>query len=1046
MSSIVEKSIKKPLLIIVIFIILTIGGALCYTLLNLNLLPNMEVPTMTVVTAYPGAGASEVETSVTKKVEDALSTLENLKSITSTSRENVSIIVVMLNEGTDIDKSVQNAQRKINAIRSDLPKDILDPSVDKISIDEIPILNVAISSSLPGTDFFNLIEDRIQPRLAKIEGIASIDIAGGNKREIKVNIDAEKLKSYNLSILQVQQAIQTANMEIPAGNIEDREATYSVRLAAKYSNLDDIRNTVIMNTPDGGSVKVKDVAEVEDGIADYQMINRIDALDAVGLSVVKQNDANAVKVAGEVKKELAAMEKEYASDNLKFTIANDTSVYTKSAANGVITDLILAIIIVAFVCFIFLHNIRSAIMIMIAVPLSIIPTFIVLYATGCSLNMMSLMALSLVVGILVDDSIVVIENMYHHMEMGKTKWRAALDGCSQLIFTVTAITLVLVVVFLPLLITGGIIGDILKEFAIPIVASVSFSLLVSFTVTPLLMSRFGKLSDETRPTLSARFSRMMEKLFNSLKDAYGRTLTKALKHKTVILLATAVLLAGSFCLLGYGFIGTEFTPKSDQNTFTVNLDMNPQVTLYQNNQITKQVEELLLGKPEIVRVYTNVGSTGSSIGNSSKNNATSISVEMVDRTQRNIDVFDYSEQIKNEIMQIPGVRARVKTGGTGSEPIQLVVQGADYNKIEEFATMLLDVVKNTPGTSDVRFSIDDPRQEVQIKLNRDRMQQMGLSSSDVGAALRLALAGNDDSKFSDGNFEFDIRISVDNFDRTKAEDISRLTILNKKGELIELGQIADISYGPGPAMLERTDRISSITVKSNVTGRSSGTVGDEILTAIDGKIPEGVTIKKGGMMEMQSDAFVNLALSFLAAIILIYLIMVVLYDSLIHPIVVLVSVPLSMIGALAALALTMNDLNIFSIIGLIVLIGLVTKNSILLVDFTNEGIRERGLSTFAALVEAGRERLRPILMTAFSTVMGMIPMAVAAGNGAEIKNGMAWVIIGGMLSSMLLTLFVVPVVYYIFDRIAAKSRRHKRNKLVEKVKEKWLLQETQMRA
>ncbi|MCL2132666.1 MAG: efflux RND transporter permease subunit, partial [Lentimicrobiaceae bacterium] len=529
--NIVETSIKKPLIIGVIFTVLTLGGLLCYNLLNLNLLPKIDVPVITVVTIYPGAGASEVETSVTKKIEDALSSLENLDKVNSISREGVSIVAVIFNENADINRSVQDATRKINAIKSNLPKEILDPSIDKISIDDQPILRIAAFSSLPSTEFYKLMEDRIQPRLSKLQGVAMVNMSGGSEREIEVNINEEKLKTYNLSILQVLQAIQTANMEIPAGNIETADITYSVRLAAKYTNLDELRNTVILSIPNGGEIRVKDVAEVKDGVAKATFINRIDGKDAIALTVMKQSDANAVQVADFVKEELAAIEKEYAGNNVKFEIATDDSVFTRASANAVVFDLFLAILIVAVICFIFLHNIRSALIIMVAVPLSIIPAFIALYAMGFSLNMMSLLALSLVVGILVDDSIVVIENMYHYLERGKSKREAALDGCRQIMFTVMAITLVIVVVFLPLAISGGLIGNILKEFAIPIIAATLTSLLVSFTVTPLLMSRFGKLSDDTRPTLSARFSRSVEKTFESIKNFYVRILSFGLKHK-----------------------------------------------------------------------------------------------------------------------------------------------------------------------------------------------------------------------------------------------------------------------------------------------------------------------------------------------------------------------------------------------------------------------------------------------------------------------------------------------------------------------------------
>ena len=1038
MASIVETSIKKPLVVIVVFAALTLGGVLCYNALNLNLMPKFDLPYVMVQTVYPGAGAAEVETSVTKKIEDALSTLENLKEITSTSVEGVSIVVVAMNENADANLAIQEAQRKISAIKLYLPEEILEPSINKIALDEMPVLNVAASSSLPPTEFYKLVEDRIQPRLAKIPGVGAVNLTGGSSREIRVNVNAEKLRAYNLSILQVLQAIQTANLDIPAGNIENTEAVYSVRLAAKYTSLTQLLNTVITILPNGGKVKILDVAEVEDGIAEQTFINRIDGKDAIGLSVQKQSDANAVNICDMAKAELAAIEKEYAQHNVKFEIAKDDSVYTRASANAVVVDLILAIIIVAFVCFVFLHNLRSAMIVMIAVPLSIIPAFIALYVLGYSLNLMSLMALSLVVGILVDDSIVVIENMFRHLEMGKTKLQAALDGCRQIIFTVMAITTVIVIVFLPLAVMGGIVGNILKEFAMPIMVATGCSLLVSFTVTPLLMSRFGKLSEHTdKKSIADRVSQAIEQMYDTLSNLYVQILKISLRRKLIVFFATAFLVISSFALIPTGFIGFEFMPQSDQGELYISLDMNPQISTYQNNQITMLAEKIISSRPEVERVYANVGSSGQGmIQVSGKSNATYINVRLVHKNQRSISSADMAEELKNEIMnEIPGVRARAGVASMGGPPgasIQFKVQGAEFSKVEETAYMLLDVFRNIPGIIDAKFSTDDPQQEVQVNLDREKMATLGLAVSDVGATLRTALNGNNDSKYRDGNYEYDIRISVDNFDKTKPEDVARLTFLNKRGELIELNQFAEIRYGLGPSALTRTDRISSITVQCNVIGRPIGTVGDEIKSAVAGKVPDGVNIKEAGMLEMQGDTFGNLGLAFLAAIILIYFIMVILYNSLLDPVIVLFSIPLSLVGAFLALALTMNNLTLFSIIGLIVLIGLVAKNAILLVDFTNHMRIEENMSIYDALIEAGRERLRPIMMTTFAMIFGMLPIALASGDGAEIKNGMAWVIIGGLTSSMLLTLIVVPVVYYIFHRILEKAQTRKKNRLEQK--------------
>ncbi|MDR2963417.1 MAG: efflux RND transporter permease subunit [Bacteroidales bacterium] len=1029
MPNIIESSIKRPLVVVVIFTLLTLGGVLCYNLLNLNLLPSIDVPVISIVTAYPGAGAAEVETSVTRHIEDAVSSLENLSQLSSTSREGVSIVVIRFRQQADIDRSVQEAQRRINAIRAALPRDILDPSIDKISLEDQPILRIAAFSTMLATEFHSLVEERIQPRLAKLPGVAVVNVSGGSEREIAVNIDAERLKSYNISIVQVFQAIQNANVEIPAGSIETKDDVFTVRLAAKFTDLDQLRRTVIVSSPALGEVSVSDIAEVHDGVARPSFINRINGQEAIGLTIQRQTDANTVRVSDLVKAELQSIEHEYAADGVRFEITNDDSIFVRAAANAVVFDLMLAIFIVSIVCFVFLHNLRSALIIMVTVPLSIVPAFIALYVMGYSLNMMSLLALSLVVCILVDDSIVIVENIYLHLEMGKSKLQAAIDGCKQIMFAVVAMSCVVIVVIMPLAVTQGMIGNVLREFAVPIIVCTLVSLLASFILTPLLMARFGKYSNNKGRSLVARFSRVFERGFESVRSFYVSVLTFGLRHKVVVILGTFALLVASLSLFPLGLIGFAFTPEIDDGSFMIQMEMSPQTTLYANNLQTMEVEKLLLSRPEVKNVFTAVGSNGQSlIATGSINNATAISVELIDKSKRDISTSDFARTIQHEINQIAGIRARIITGN--NDPIQLIVQGADYAHVEAAAARLLEIVRSTPGTADARLSIDDPHQEVQISLNRERMAALALSPADVGIALRMSLAGNTDLKYSEGDFEYTIRVAIDDFDKTKLEDIARLTFVNNRGEIIELNQFATLAYGMGPSMLERTDRIASITVRSNVVNRPVGTVGSEITAAMQGQFPEGITIVPSGALEQQADAFGSLGIAFLAAIVLIYLIMVILYNSLIDPLVVLVSVPLAMIGAFFALALTLSPMTIFSIIGLIVLIAEVSKNAILLIDFAKTIRKEQGIDIFDALVEAGKERLRPILMTCISTICGMLPIALAIDSGAELKNGMAWVIIGGLTSSILLTLVVVPVVYLAVDRV--KSRIFGRKSKLQK--------------
>ncbi|MDP4272893.1 MAG: efflux RND transporter permease subunit [Bacteroidota bacterium] len=1031
--SIIDISVKRPLLVVVLFTILTLLGVVCYSMLNLNLLPKFNASVVSITTIYPGASASEVENSVTKKLEDALSSLENVDDIKSTSQEGFSSIIIELKSNADVDLSIEDAQRKINTIMSTLPSTVKSPILNKFSSDDIPIMQIGATSDMPATKFYKLVDDRIKPSLSKLQGVGQISLSGGTNREIRINVDQEKLKAYKLSILQVLRAIQTANEDFPTGNVENKNSTYTIRLSAKFSSVDELGNTIITTTPAGGKIKVSDVAEVLDGAEDQDQLVRVNNESSIGLQILKQSDANAVAVADQVKKELKTIEKDYASDHVKFFMAYDNSEFTRSSANAVVKDLILAILIVSLVCFLFLHSTRSAMIVMIAVPMSMIPSFIFMYLFGYSLNMMSLMALSLVVGILVDDSIVVMENMYRHMEMGKSKKQAALEGCKQILLTATSITMVIVIVFMPLAISSGLVGKILHEFSMPIIMATLTSLLVSFTFTPMLVSKFGKLQDLNKQTAGMKVSRKLENILDSLKNMYGRGLAYSLEHKKILISITFILLIGAFSLVGTGLIGSAFIPDMDQGEINLTLEMEPQTTVYQNNLLTQKVEDMIMKKPEVENVFTVVGASTNRLSSQGKKNITQISIKLVDKEKRIISSEKFALLIKKEVSKLPGIKVTANTSNSSTSPIQIIVKGSDLSTVQNTAAMVKQVIKNTPGSTDVNYSIADPQPEIQIKLDRDKMSELGLSVADVGMTLQTALAGNDDSKYREGSYEYDIKVMLDKFDKSKVDDVNKLSFVNSKGQLIELNQFASVSQTMGASMLERYNRITSITVNSNVSGRPVGTVGAEIKEKLKNKIPAGITIDYAGNMKQQSDAFGTLAFSMIAAILLVYLIMVALYDSLLYPFVVLFSIPLAAIGALLALALTMDTLNIFSIVGMITLIGLVAKNAILLVDFTNH-LKEEGLPVKQALIEAGRERLRPILMTTMAMVFGMLPIALAQGSGSEIKSGMAWVIIGGLISSLLLTLIIVPVVYLILENIKNKVNRfrHRHQKVTLK--------------
>lgn len=1020
MSSITKIAIKRPSLIIVFFTVLSVLGLISYSRLSYELIPKFDAPLVFISTVYPGASPGEVENNVTKKVEDAVSSLEGITSIRSTSFESVSTIVLEFKQGTDVNISLQDAQRKLSAAESTLPEDAEAPVLSKFSSGEFPIMNIGATGDLPPTQLYDLLKQRVKPVLSRVDGVGQVTLVGGQEREIKVLVNRDRLQSYGLSLLQLVQAVQQANLEFPTGKIKSEDAQILVRLSGKLLDLEDLRRLVIANSPRTGSpVRMSDVAEIRDEPKEAQDINRLNGVSSIGLIIQKQTDANSVAVSDGIKKEMTRLEEEFKDQNLQFKIASNSSDFTLEAVDAVVHDIGLAVVLVALVMLVFLHSLRNSLIVMVAIPASLVATFIGMYIFGFTLNLMTLLAMSLVIGILVDDSIVVLENIYRHLEMGKSRKKAALDGRNEIGFTALSITLVDVVVFVPLALSGGIVGNIMSQFAWVVVFSTLMSLLVSFTVTPMLASRFSKLEHLSNRNFFGIFFIGFEKMLDRLTSGYGKIVEWSLNHKFIVMMATLVLFLGSFGLVGGGYIGTAFFNQSDQGEFIMKLELPKDATLKETNLAAVSAEQLIRQKNEVVNVFSTIGRTTGLLSQSTPYIA-EINVKMVPKEERKDRADVYAQRLRDELERsLPGVKVNTSQvsffGGADEAPIQIILSSTDLEKAMNYARVVKKEVQATPGTVAVDLSVEEGNPELKVNIDRDKMAELGLNLQTVGATMQTAFTGNSNAKFRDGAFEYDINILLDDFDRKNLDDVAQLSFTNIRGEEVLLEQFASIVQTTGPSKLERKDRVSSVTVNSQVIGRPTGTIGEEIKTRLaKNPPPPGVTIAYDGELKFQAEGFGALGIAFGAAILFVYLIMVALYDNWVYPFVVLFSIPVAIVGALLAMALAMQILDIFSIVGIIMLVGLVGKNAILLVDFTNQ-LKEEGKSTYDALVESGKIRLRPILMTTIAMVFGMLPIALAKGAGAEWKNGLAWALVGGLTSSMLLTLVVVPVVYYLVD-------------------------------
>jgi HAE1 family hydrophobic/amphiphilic exporter-1 len=1057
--SITEISIKRPSLIIVLFTVITVLGVFSFQQLSYELIPKFTAPFVIINTIYPGASPAEVENSVTKIVEDAVSSMENIISIRGTSFESVSSVFVELKDGTNVDIAIADAQRKINAVQAQLPDNAEPPSLTKFAADEFPILSMGVTSSLKSTDFFDLVNDRIKPAISSVQGVGEVRIIGGQEREIQVNVNRQAMEARGLSILQIQQAIGSANLDFPTGKIENPNEQIIIRLAGKFQSVDDLRQLVIASSQQTGApVKLGEIAEVNDGQKDLKSLSRVDGRNAIGLQILKTTDANAVAVADNVLALLDGMDDQYKAENLQFFVANNQTDFTKEAVDAVEHDLLLAIILVAVVMLFFLHSIRNALIVMLSIPTSLVATLIMMYAAGFTLNLMTLLAMSLVVGILVDDSIVVLENIYRHLEQGMSRKKAALLGRNEIAFTALSITLVDVVVFFPIALTSGIVGNIMRSFALVVVFSTLMSLFVSFTLTPMLASRFSRLEQFNNKTIFGLIFNGFEHLLHRLNNAYGRLISRILtpiripyraaavrrltaleaadgrprkKHfnfyLTAILVSigTFILFFSSFSLVSNGYIGSAFIQPGDRGEFILRIELPKDATLQETNLQTLKVEEILRQQKEITSVFTTVGMASGMFGNQSTQYLTEMTMKLVPADQR-VHTDIYAQRVRNLLeKELPGVKVTSAPvsffGGADEDPIWVFVSGADKKAVMEYANKALADIKKVQGTLEAKLSIEEGNPEIRVNVDRDRMAKLGLTMNMVGGTMQTAFNGNTDIQYRAGDKEYDINIRMDNFNRKSIEDISNLTLMNDMGQLIRLSQFAQVEQSTGPNQLERYGRQPSVSIKSKVLGRASGEVGNDIVKILTetNPPPPGIFINYEGDIKNQQQGFGSLGLAFMASILFVYLILVALYNSWTYPLVVVTSF-VGLAGSMLAMALTMSVLDIFSILGIIMMIGLVAKNAILLVDFANQAIAE-GMNVHDALVEAGRTRLRPILMTTIAMAVGFLPIALAKGAGSEWKNGLAWALIGGLISSMFLTLLVAPVSFLIINGLRAKA-------------------------
>ncbi len=1029
--NITEISIKRPSLIIVLFSVLTLLGFIGYKNLSYELMPDFNQPVVVIKTVYPGAEPNEVETSVSRKIEDALSNLEGVDYLVTKSLPNASIIIANLKYGTDLDKTMQDAQRYIDNIRKDLPQDILSPLMSKVSPNDLPIMSISATSNLSSTEFYQKMKDDYLPQIQQIKGVAEITVLGGEEREIQVKINQDKLKLYRISMIQVVEAINKSGLDLPAGKVQTDKESNSVRLTGKFTSLEDIKNVQVAMPVLGSPVYVKDVAVVMDGIKETTSVSRYNGKNGIGLMLKKQGDANAVDVSILVREKFKSIEEQNASAGVAFIIADDSTDNTIAAVNSVMYDLILAIILVSLVMLLFLRSFRNSFIVIVAIPTSLVTAFAVMWLLGYTLNLMTLLAMSLIIGILVDDAVVVLENIQKHLDRGKDKRTAALDGRMEIGFAALSITLVDVVVFLPILFLQVFVADMLKQFSVVVVTSTLTSLMVSFTLTPWLVSRIGKKEDLQPTNFFNRFLLWFEHQLENFTNWYGRQLEWVLSHKLIFTSFVFLLFVMTLGIMKQGIIGKELISTGDQGKFRMALEFDKSTSIHQNNVIAQKIETYIIEQPEVATVFSNVGGPSTGIGSLGVGSAnkTEFTIQLKPKKElKNLPTEAFMKKLREELKtQFTGINYSMAALGLipRSAPIEITLSGSSSNQVMQSGNNLKVMIENIPGADNVRLSVEAGSPEYKIIPDKDKMQRLGLTTAYIGMNLRTAFTGNDDATLTENGTEYPVRIWLDEFSRQNFEDVQQLSIINPMGLPVEVSQFAIVEQGNSPSLLERKDRQPAVTLTSDALGRPSGTVADDVVAYLkENPLPNGIQMTWGSDIKRQNDSFGALGSVLLISFLLIYLIMVALYDDFIYPLVVLLSIPVAGIGAFFALNLSLSNLSLFALLGLIMLMGLVVKNAILIVDFTNQ-LKAEGKFFKEALIIAGKGRMRPILMTTLSMIVGMLPIAMATGTAAEWKNGLAWVIIGGLLSSLILTVFLIPMVYYLVDTAKEKLKNKK---------------------
>jgi len=1022
--SLASFSVKKKVSITMLTLIIVLLGYVSYTKLGVDMMPDLEFPTVSIVTPYNGASSKDIEEMVTKPIEQWITTVSNVKDVKSISKEGMSIINVEFEWGTNLDFAAQDLRETIGMYEKFLPEDVSKPVVIKFDISQFPILMYGVKGKRTLYDLKRIVEDEVAERLNRIDGVASAQVFSPEEREFQVLLNQNKLKKLNISPDMVLNILRAENLNQPAGYIQKGYSEYILRTVGEFENIEQIKRIPVGYTKTGKIVRLSEVADVIDGKKDTRNIARVNEEPGVFFVITKSSGANAVLVANKVKKELERIRKNLPSD-IQFFISMDQSEAITTIAKGTTSNVILGGILVVLLIFIFLSNWRPTVTIIISIPLSIIATFISFYVADYTLNFITLMGLGLGIGMLVDNSVVVIENIFRHLEEGEMSDIASAKGTDEVAMAITASTLTTIGVFFPMLFASGVVGKLAQALALSVSFSLLSSLFVALTIVPMLTSVIFKgIKQEEIYSKSAR-----EKSFEKYKNLYERLLRKALSHKKLVLISVLIIFIISFGMLK--FTGSEFMPATDRAIVLLKLKLPVGTSLKTTDDFARKIEKMFTKRKEVVSVVTIVGLNerdeqggASEAFNPAGPHEAVLWIRLVPKLDRKYNGLQIVEQIRNKLPKYKGIKLEaVDLGqamfGGSNFPVEVKINGKDLDMLKRLSEMIMNNMRSIKGFSDIHSSYSEGRKEIHIDIDREKAYVLGLNVYKIASTIHTYTLGKVYTKYKLKGEEYDIRVMMNPKDRMTIDQIRHLPILTPQGKTVYLSDVAKLRFGEGPLKIERENQVRKISIFANIMGSDLGTVINELkqrLKPLEKNLPTGYFIEYGGQYEDMKSGFKDLMLAFMIAVLLVYMIMASQFENLLHPFVIMFTIPLAFIGVVFAIFIGGKPISIVVLMGLIILAGIAVNNGIVMIDYINQ-LRRRGMSGFEALVKGATTRLRPVLITATSTIFGMLPMVFTRTEGAEMRIPLGLTIVGGLTVATFLTLFIIPIVYALFNRI-----------------------------